>query len=111
MAEVLEFPDRGDRTWARNSAFFTDMLTQAGHDPDAVHCVIEELKPLFLEAWQHPVVSREADLDVSIRRLNDWVGSFSLRLLLMTALAKLALRQALPLPDSTSGHVAAQQPD
>jgi hypothetical protein len=53
------------------------------------------LKPLFLEAWSHPLASRP-DYKASVKRLNDWVGSFSLRLLLIAAKAKVDLIAATP---------------
>ena len=55
--------------------------------------VIDELRPIYMDAYEGPVIERDTPAREAEQRINDWVTSVLLRLLFDLANAKLDLIQ------------------
>lgn len=95
MSNVVNLPDRAARSWPFVAEGLTTVLLEVGRDPEAVAQVIEELRPEYIAAWEGPIIEFGTDPDDALGLINDWVTSFLLRLLILTAAAKLDLREVV----------------
>lgn len=90
MADVLHLPGQSERSWRKFAATLTQIATENSYAAADVKSVLEELKPMFLEAWEH---HRHTEPGAPIMEINEWVNGFAIRLLIIAALAKLQLRE------------------
>lgn len=91
-SNVVSLPDRAVRSWAGVAEGLTAALIELGRDPDAVAKVVDSLRTVYIAAWEGPTINT-GDPEGDLRRLNDWVTSFLLRLLLIAAEARLDLSE------------------
>jgi len=91
---VVQLPDRAARSWPSVAEGLSIYLVETGRDPSMVAAVMDELRPAYIAAWEGPVIHAGTDPDEAVNQVNAWATCFLIRLLMMTADAKLDLREA-----------------
>lgn len=99
MADIINLPDPGHRAWRIFHEMLAEIARENGYCTEDIEAALEELKPLFLEAYQFMEGPEKppssADEWASwIKLTNEWVKGFAIRVLGLALLAKLQLRAA-----------------
>lgn len=86
MAEILNFPDNGSRSWVVFEKGLRAFMADMGYSGDQISHVLETLRPAFQEVYSTAALPiNEVPPDDAVRLVNEWVYRVVMGLLIAMA--------------------------
>lgn len=88
---VVQLPEAMERQWQLFAKELRRQFALKNSDPEMVEAILERIKPVYMRHTKPNRIPDDADLDTSIKLLNQWVFEFGSGLLMEILIREIEL--------------------